>query len=122
MRGASLTGGSQLVLLLVGGFIEYYQLCEGELKLSKVFELESDAYQLDLATPDSKSEMNFSDKILIGKTNYHICLYQHTSSGFQLQSQINIKMPLETVTLLRIKNQYEIIIGTSVGKVVKVGI
>ena len=123
MRGASLPGGVQLVLLLVGGYVEYYELtADGELKISKVFELESDAVQIDFAPPDPRSERPFSEMIAIGKTNYFVALYCNTPSGFQLSGQVNVKHLIETVTFMKHRNGYEVVVGTTAGRMSKLAV
>lgn len=82
MKAACLAEGRQLVILLIGGFMEYYELnSNGELKLVNEFNLDSEANFIDFAPPDGNDSRALSKLIVIGKTNYNISIFTLEGKG-----------------------------------------
>jgi hypothetical protein len=76
MKATCVAEGRQLLILLIGGFMEYYELNNnGELKLINEFNLDSEASFIDFAPPDHIDNKPFSRLVVIGKTNYNISIF-----------------------------------------------
>jgi hypothetical protein len=82
MKAICVSEGKQLFILLIGGFMEYYELnSNGELKVMKEFNLDSEANFIDYAPPDFKENKPISRLVVIGKTNYNISVFVLESKG-----------------------------------------
>lgn len=82
MKALAVNEGRQLFILLIGGYMEYYELTDkGQLKFIKEFTLDSEAHFIDYAIPEIIDGKPYSKLFVIGKNNYQISILTYQNKG-----------------------------------------
>lgn len=72
--------------------------------------------------PELVGTKPISQAVAIGKNNYKVSVYCLEGKNLELRSEVNAKSIIESITFLPGRNNYQIIVGTSSGKMVKLGV
>lgn len=83
------------------------------------FNLDSEANFIDYAPPDYTEGRPVSRLIVIGKTNYNISIFTLEGKILEQKRTKNMKCMIESLTLLNVDDQYQIVVGTNTGKMIK---
>lgn len=117
MKATSVTDGKQLLVLLVGGFLEYYEVVGTEIKKIKDMQFhEAEAIHVEFAPPEIIDHKPYSRFFASAHTNYHIKIYSISHRSFDVVNSHNFKINIESMVFLPLGDNMCLHVGAQSGK------
>jgi hypothetical protein len=117
MKATSVAEGRQLLVLLVGGFLEYYEVTGNELKKIKDMQFhEAEAIHVEFSPPELIDHKPYSRFFASAHTNYHIRIYSISNKTLEVVNSHNFKVNIESLVFLPSGDNMCLHVGAQSGK------